>query len=127
MIEGMERIDAINIVLGVYRENLEEAEAAIRMMDGVVMDCNYVLGYNLVDENELLGLFARFRDDGGLAIGGIVGAARMNYDEALAMAPMIRDFNGENPVPVRYMPALRAYRDEMVRMVAEMEEMLVVA
>lgn len=126
MIEGMERIDAINIVLGVYRENLEEANAELRRMDGLLMDCNYVLGYNLVEENPLLGLFVRFID-GRVAIGGVVGAARMNEREAIALAAKIRNGNGENPVPVRYIAAVRAYRDEAVLRVAEMEELLAVA
>lgn len=121
--EEFERINAINIVLGVYRENLEEAKVALRQMDGLIMDCNYVLGYNLIEENPLLGLFVRFID-GRVAIGGVVGAARMNEQEAIAMAREIRNGNGENPVPVRYIAALRAYRDEMVRMVAEMENLL---
>lgn len=120
-----ERIEAINIVLDVYRGNLIDVEAELRRIEGVLMDCNYVLGFNLVEENPNLGLFIRPGVGADrIAVGGIVGAMRMNLEEAERLAPVIRNGNDENPVPIRYRPALIAYRDEAVLRIAEFENML---
>ena len=120
-----ERLAAINEVLGVYRENLIDVEAEIRRTNGLLMDCNYVLGFNIIDENPQLGLF--IRPGVGvdrIAVGGIVGAMRMNLAEAERLAPEIRNGNDENPIPVRYRPALIAYREEAAARIAELEAML---
>jgi len=120
-----ERIAAINEVLGVYRDNLIDVEAELRRIEGVLMDCNYVLGFNLIEENPNLGLFIRPGVGADrIAVGGIVGAMRMNLEEAERLAPVLRNGNDENPVPVRYRPALVAYRNELLRMIGELLNML---
>lgn len=120
-----ERLEAINVVLNVYRKNLIDVEAEIRRTNNLLMDCNYVLGFNMVEGNPDLGLFIRPGVGADrIAVGGIVGAMRMNLAEAERLAPEIRNGNDENPVPVRYRPALIAYREEAAARIAELEAML---